>query len=68
MGWKHVYTLQTGSSSTNDRVGNMVKIRPNQEEIDSNIDTGGERIEPSVDTERDRTGYNVETKKNGTKK
>ena len=49
-------------------VANVVKVRSNQEEIKSNMETGGERIESSVETEGDRTGYNVETKENGTKK
>ena len=46
----------------------MVMVKSKQEEIVSNMDTGGERIKYSVDTEGDRTGYNVETKENGTKK
>ena len=61
MGWKHVYTLQMGPPSTKERVENVVKVRSNQEEIESNMDTGGERIESSVKTYRVRTGYNVET-------
>ena len=48
-------------------IGNVVKIRSNQEEIESNMKTGGEIIEYNVDTEGDRTGYNMETKENGTK-
>ena len=52
----------------NNIVGNVVKVSSNQEEINSNMETGGERIESSVETERNRTGYNVETKENGTKK
>ena len=51
MGWKHVDTLQMGPTSTNDLVGNLVKVRSNQEEIKSNMETGGERIESRVDTE-----------------
>ena len=39
----------------------------NQEEIDSRMETGGERIESIVDTEGNRTGYNVETKEYGVK-
>ena len=62
MGWKHVYNLQMVPSSTNERVGNVVKVRSKQEEIKSNMETGGERIESNVETEVDRTGYNVETK------
>ena len=46
----------------------MVRFSSNQEEIDSNMETGGERIESSVETGENRTGYNVETKGNGTKK
>ena len=46
----------------------MVKVRSNQEEIESNMETGGKRIKSSVETEGDRTGYNVDTKENGTKK
>ena len=49
-------------------VVNIIKVRSNQEDIDSNMETGGERIESSVETEGDRKGYNMETKKNGTKK
>ena len=49
-------------------VENVVKVRSNQEEIESNMETGGEIIESNVETEGDRTGYNVETKENGTKK
>ena len=48
-------------------VGNVFKVRSNQEEIESYIETGGERIESSMKTEGDRTGYNVETNENGTK-
>ena len=53
--------------STSDFFGgysvvNVVKVRSNQEEIESNMDIGGEIIESSVDKERDRTRYNVETK------
>ena len=48
--------------SSKERVGNMVKARSNQEEIDSNMKTGGEIIECSVEIEGDRTGYNVDTK------
>ena len=36
--------------------GNVVKVSLNQEEIDSNMETGGERIKSSVETEGDRTG------------
>ena len=57
MGWKHVYTLQVGPPSTNDWVGNVVKVKSNQEEIESNMETEG-----------DKAGYNVETKENDTKK
>ena len=46
-------------------IGNVVKIRSNQEEIKSNMETGGERIESRVETEVDRTGYSVETKLRG---
>ena len=47
-------------------VGNLVKVRSTQEEIESNMETGEERIKSRVDTEGDRTGYNLETKENGT--
>ena len=57
-----------GPPSTKERVGNVVKLRSNQEENYSNMDTGGEIIESSMKTEGDRTGYNVETNENGTKK
>ena len=46
----------------------MVKVSKNQEEIESNMETGGEIIESSVETEEESTGYNVETKENGMKK
>ena len=62
MGWKNVYTLQMGPPSTNERVGNVVKIRLNQKEIKSNMETVGERIESILGIEGDKTGYNVETK------
>ena len=39
MGRKHVYTLQMGPPSTKEHVGNVVKVRSNQEEIDSNMET-----------------------------
>ena len=68
MGWKHVDTLQMGPSSTKERVGGVVKFRSNQEDIDSNMDTGEESIKYSVDTGGYRTVYNVETKDNGKKK
>ena len=56
-----------GPPSTKERVENVVKVRSNQEEIESNMEIGGERIESRVETEGYRTGYNVETKENGTK-
>ena len=31
-------------------VGNMVKVRSNQEDIESNMDSGGEIFESSVET------------------
>ena len=31
MGWKHVDTLQMGQSSTDERVGNVVKVIFNKE-------------------------------------
>ena len=68
MGWRHVDTLQMGPPSTKESVGNVVKFRSNQEELESNMETGGERIESSVETEGDRTGYNTETKETGKKK
>ena len=67
MRWKHVDTLQMVPPSTKERVGNVVMVRSNQEEINSNMETEGERIESSMEIEGDRTGYNVETKENGTK-
>ena len=60
--YKSTLTIQCGY------VGNVVKVRSKQEEIESNIETGEERIESSVETKGDRKGYNVETKENGTKK
>ena len=62
MGFKHVDNLQIGTPSTKDSVGNVVTVRSNQEEIESNMETGGERIECSMETEGDSTGYNMETK------
>ena len=41
----------------------MFKVKSKQEEIESNMETGGERFESSVETEVNRKGYNVETKK-----
>ena len=41
MGWKHVDTLQIGPSSTKEHVVNVVNVRSNQEEIESNMETGG---------------------------
>ena len=35
MGWKHVDTLQMGPPSTRERVGDVVKFKSSQEEIDS---------------------------------
>ena len=67
MGWKHIDNLHIVPPSIKEHVVNVVKVRSNQEEIESNIETGGERIESRVETEGDRTGYNVETKGNGTK-
>ena len=49
-------------------VGNVVKVRSNQEGIKSNMKTGGEIIESRMEKEGDTTGYNVETKVNFTKK
>ena len=49
-------------------IGNVVKVKSNQEETESNMEIGGERIESIVETEGDREGYNVETKENDTKK
>ena len=68
MGWKHVDTLQMGPTSTKERVGNVVKFRSIQEEIDSIMETGGERIESIVEIEGNSTRYNVKTKENSTKK
>ena len=68
IGWNHIYTLQMGPPSTKERVVTVIKVRSNQEDIDSNMETGGEIIEPGVETEGDRKGYNMATKKNGTKK
>ena len=59
MGWENVYSLQTRPPSTKESVVNVIKFRSDQEEIDSNIETGGERIESSVDIEGDRIEYNV---------
>ena len=57
-----------GPPSTKERVGNVVKVMSNQEEIKFNMETWRERIKSSADTEVDKTGYNVETKENDTKK
>ena len=63
MGRKHVDTFQMWPPSTKGCVGNVLKFRSNQEEIESNMDTGGERIESNVEIEGDRIGYSMETKK-----
>ena len=39
IGWKNVYTLQMGPPSTKERVGNVVKVMSNQEEIKFNMET-----------------------------
>ena len=39
MGWKHVDILQMGPPSTKERVGNVVKVMSNQEEIKFNMET-----------------------------
>ena len=51
-----------GPPSTKENVGKLVKYRSNREEIESNMETGGEGIKSSAETEGYRTGYNVETK------
>ena len=43
MEWKNVDTFQMGPPSTKERVGNVVKFRSNQEEIKSNMETGGRK-------------------------
>ena len=53
--------------STKENVGKLVKYRSNQEEIESNMETGGEGIKSSAETKGYRTGYNVEKKENGMK-
>ena len=54
-----------GPPSTNERVGNVVKARSNQEETETNMETGGDRIESSVETEGDGAGHNAEKRKQG---
>ena len=66
-GYRKGYNIDNSDTNNGPFVGNVVKVRSNQEEIESNIETGGERIESIVEIEGDRTGYNVETKGNGTK-
>ena len=39
MGWKHVDILHMGPPSTKERVGNVVKVMSNQEEIKFNMET-----------------------------
>ena len=68
MGWKHVNTIRMGPPSKKERVVNVVKVRSNQEEFESNMEIGGEGIKSSMEIEGDRTGYNLQTKENGTKK
>ena len=68
MGWKHIDTLHMGPPSTKVRIENVVKVRSNQEEIEFNMETGGERIKSRVDKEGYMIGYNMETKENSTKK
>ena len=68
MGWKHIDTLHMGPPSIKECVGNVVRVMLNQEEIESNMETGGEIIESSMETEGERTKFNVETNGNGTKK
>ena len=53
---------------TNTTAVNVVKVRSNQEEIESEMETGEKIIESSMEIERDRTGYNRETKENRRKK
>ena len=65
--WKLIQNTKTAKFPRTTRrtdifFGNVVKVRSKKEEIDSNMETGGERIEFGVDTEGDRIGYNVETK------
>ena len=43
----------------------MVKFRSNQEEIESNMETGGEKIKSRADIKVDRIGYSVDTKERG---
>ena len=52
-----------GTIPNKEIVGNVVKVKSKQEEIESKKETGGEIIESRVKTEVNRTGYNMETKK-----
>ena len=45
MEWKHIDTLQMVPPSNKERVGNVVNIISNNEEIKSSIDTDGEETE-----------------------
>ena len=62
MGWKHLETLQIGPLSGKECVGNVVKFKSNQEDIESNMETEEERIESRLETKRDSKRYNVKTK------
>ena len=48
-----------GPPSIKECVGNVVRVMLNQEEIESNMETGGEIIESSMETEGERTEFNV---------
>ena len=45
MGWKHIYTLHMGLTSTKDFVGNVYKVESIKEVIDSNVDTKDKKWE-----------------------
>ena len=63
-----IIRIPQGKITTKQIVGNVVKFRSIQEEIEYNMETGGEIIESSVEKEGDRIGCKVEKKENGTKK
>ena len=48
-------------------VGNVFRVMLNQEEIESNMETGVEIIKSRMEKEGERTKFNVETKGNGKK-
>ena len=50
MRWGGYKPQSVTAQSLDSDVGNLVKFRSNQEEIESNMEKGGERIDYSVET------------------